>query len=261
MIVEPIKTRALLPPSDDLFDALFCVLPKKIPERSILAVTSKVVSISEGRCVADDGSVSKRELAEREADLYIKPEESPLGRRFNTITKGILIGSAGIDASNGDGYFILWPVDPERSASRIRLWLKKMYGLSDIGVLITDSHTMPLRRGAVGLALASAGFEPLRDYRGTPDIFGRAFKAEQANLADGLAAAAVVAMGEGSECTPAALVSDIPRIVFRNAPSRSGRKFSSLVVPLAEDVFASFLGKAPWQRGRKLLRKKERTLV
>jgi F420-0:gamma-glutamyl ligase len=96
---------------------------------------------------------------------------------------------------------------------------------------------LPLRRGAVGFALAWDGFDPLRDYRGTPDLFGRSFEIEMANLADALAATAVLEMGEGTEKTPIVVLRGTKNIVFKN---RSHAK-DQLVVPPEDDLFAPLL--------------------
>ena len=114
--------------------------------------------------------------------------------------------------------------------------------------MITDSHSIPLRRGAVGISLSHYGFEPLNDYRGAPDLFNRTMKVSMANVADGLAASAVAAMGEGSESTPLALIQDAGFVTFTTGPAkRSRRKFSSFNVPLKQDLYYPFIGSVPWR--------------
>ena len=123
-----------------------------------------------------------------------------------TIKNNILIPNAGIDESNGAGYFILWPKDPYKSARQIHQYLKKRFKIKNIGIIITDSKTTPLRWGTTGTSLAHYGFLALNNYIGREDIFGRKLRFTRANIADGLAAAAVCAMGEGSEQTPLCLI-------------------------------------------------------
>ncbi|MCX6819858.1 MAG: coenzyme F420-0:L-glutamate ligase [Candidatus Adlerbacteria bacterium] len=157
-------------------------------------------------------------------------------------------GSAGIDQSNGNGYYIVWPKDPFASAARLRTALMKTYKLKKLGIVITDSTSRPLRRGASGFALAWAGFNPVYDYRGTPDIFGRPIKVEQANIVDGLAAAAVLCMGEAGEQTPLALLRDVPKVVWDAKPAKKDDEF---VVPLERDLYAPFFKNAPWRKGKR----------
>ena len=245
MEILPIKLRALMPPKDDLLAALR-VSKLKLKDGDVLAISSKVVSIDEGRCVSAS-STTKEVLIKKEAQLYTSPRHTERWGYLFTITHGILGGSAGIDLSNGNEHFILWPKDPAASAERLRKSLMKAYKVKKLGVVITDSTSRPLRRGAMGMALSWAGFEPLYDYRGEKDIFGRAIKVEQANLVDGLAAAAVLMMGEGSEQTPIALMRDVPEKVWKGRKTKMG--WSKFIVPLKDDLFAPFFNTAKWKRG------------
>lgn len=249
MQITAIKTRPLHAPQDSLLEAI-----KKsklsLKDGDIVAISSKVVSIDEGRTVAIDQIPDKEKLIEQEADWYLKaPKASRYRRRF-TINAGAMAGSAGIDESNGDGYYVLYPTDPFKSAKKLRAALMKEYGVTELAVIITDSMSMPLRRGAIGFALSWDGIDPLRDYRGTPDIFGRLIKVELANLIDALAAAAVFSMGEGAECTPIALIRGAENISFKN---RSSRNKAQLIVEPEDDVFAPFLfhKSFKWKRGKK----------
>ena len=247
MDIRPVRLRALCPPQDDLFDAII-QSGMRLGERDVVAVSSKVVSIHEGRCVAA-ASADKQLLARQESEYYTA-EKPRWGSRF-TLTQGVLIRAAGIDESNGDGYYTLWPLHPQDSAAKLRRKLMKHYKVKSLGVLITDSISTPLRRGAIGFALAWAGFEPLYDYRGKKDIFGRKLVYEQSNIADALAAGAVLVMGEGSERTPVAVIRNAPEKIW--ARSRGG---SSFVVPLTEDLFSIFLTKAVWKKGGRFIKRK-----
>lgn len=234
MHVLSYRLRPLLPPKDDLLKAIRASRVS-IKNGDVVAIASKAVSISEGRCVPMAGS-NKEELIRGEADRYFKPTRSR-HRRLFTIAKGILVGSAGIDESNGAEHYILYPKNPLKSAKRLRHWLMQKYGVRKLGLIITDSASLPLRRGAIGFALAWDGFDPLRDYRGTPDLFGRPFKIEIANLADALAASAVLAMGEGKEQRPVAVIRSARNIVFKNRP----RNADQLMVSPEDDLFAPLL--------------------
>lgn len=250
MIITPIKTRVLNPPKDDLLDAMKKSLPK-LRENSVLAITSKVVSIWQGRCVAKDEYPDKDALVRKEADKYLPRDHTPHRWIMHTIKNNLFIPTAGIDESNANGYYILWPTHPAQTAKKIWQWLRTTYKIKNIGVVITDSHTIPLRRGTLGISLAHYGFIPLKDYRGERDIFGREFVIQVADIADGLAASAVLAMGEGKETTPLALITDIPFVVFREKPYRATRPFSSFEIEEKEDLYYPLLSSVPWKKGRR----------
>lgn len=247
MIIKPIKTKKLIPPHDDLFSAIRSVI-KKIPERSILAVTSKVVSINEGRCVLKEKVPDKDKLIMAEAEYYL-PRDPKAPWVMHTLLHNLLIPTAGIDESNANGFYILWPQDPKQSAREIYNWMRATYKTKECGVVITDSRSGLLRRGVIGISLSSWGFAPLNDYRGQHDLFGREFEVSQANVPDGLASAAVVAMGEGAEQTPLALITDIPFVRFQLTPYQSKKEFSSFEVALKEDLYAPFFSRVKWRKG------------
>ena len=245
MEIVPIKLAPLVPPRDSLLAALR-VLTVTLKNGDVLAISSKVVSIDEGRCVplAD---ATKEELIRQESQFFYAPKETARWGYQFTITQGALVGSAGIDLSNANEHYILWPLHPMASATRLRKEIMRAYKLKKFGVVITDSRSLPLRRGAMGFALAWAGIDPLHDYRGTKDIFGRPIKVEQANMVDGLAAAAVLMMGEGAEQTPIARMRGVPERVWRARKTRQG--WSTFIVPLKDDLFAPFFAKVKWKKG------------
>ncbi|MGE5298245.1 MAG: coenzyme F420-0:L-glutamate ligase [Acidobacteriaceae bacterium] len=246
MNIKAYKTRILMPPKDDLLEAISDSI-KTIPEGSILAIASKVVAIWQGRCVKKEGH-SKSDLTIQEADMYLPRDFTPGGFVIHTIKNNIFAPSAGVDSSNGDGYYILWPLQPNKAAEEILAWAKEKYQVKKLGIIITDSHSIPLRRGVTGISLGFAGFAPIKDYRGLNDIFERKLIITQANLVDSLASAAVMLMGEGNEITPLALISDIPFVQFNGKNKKSDKKFSSLEVPIDEDLYGPFLKQAPWKK-------------
>lgn len=240
MEVLAIKTRKFIPPKDDLWELLSYI--KSLKENSVVAITSKVVSIGEGRCIAIN-KITKDELAIAEADKYISREDSPGGWILHTIKNNMLVASAGVDESNGAGYFILWSKNPKLWAKKIWQILRKKFKVKNLGVIITDSRLVPLRRGVVGIAIAYFGFKPIKDYRGTLDLFGREFVMETSNLPDSLATAAVLVMGEGVECQPIAIISGIPNIEFTT------KLDDSLEIDEKEDMFYPFLSSVKWKKG------------
>ena len=246
MFIKAIKTRKFLPPQDDLWDLLSAV--KNLKENSIVAVTSKVVAIGEGRCQTRDEN-NKDQLAIKEADLYLPREESPNGFILHTMKNNMLVASAGVDESNGANYFILWPKNPQVSAKKIWQFLTKKFRIKNLGIIITDSRLVPLRRGVVGISIAYFGFKPLRDYRGRKDLFGREFQMETANLPDSLATAAVLEMGEGSESKPVAVITDVKNIEFIQTEYNPQSKDDSFEISSHEDMFYPFLSSVRWKKG------------
>ncbi|MBI3290571.1 coenzyme F420-0:L-glutamate ligase [Candidatus Microgenomates bacterium] len=250
MIITPIKLRILNPPKDDLLAAIDQAI-SQIKEESILVVASKVVSVWQGRCVPVSDYPNKDALVKKEADMYLMREFAPRGWVMHTIKDSLLIPTAGIDLSNANGFYILWPKNPMKAARDIRDHLKKRFGLEKIGVLIIDSHSVPLHRGTVGITLGFEGINPVRDYRGTHDLFGREFVVEMSNIADELASAALLVMGEGAQATPVALASDIPYIEFVDKYVSPKNPSLTFVVDIDEDLYGPFIKSAPWKKGKK----------
>lgn len=210
-----------------------------LKERSILAITSKIVSLSEGRTYPKS-SITKSELISREADFVLG--EGGYGCHL-TIKEGLLIPSAGIDESNSEtGEYILYPSQPFVSARRIHEALVQHYGLQELGILITDSHTLPLRQGVTGITLSYWGFKGVRSRVGELDLFGRPLQMTQMNLVDGLSASAVLMMGEGNESTPLAVIQDAPVLYCFNTDPRE------LHIAPELDLYAPLY--TPWQTPR-----------
>jgi len=248
MIIKAVKTRALVPPQDDLLsvikESVF-----EIKEGSIIVVTSKVVSIWQGKCIKIDDKIEKDSLIKKEADFYI--DRKKVSSDYDvmlTIKNNILIPTSGIDESNANGYYILWPEKSFADAKEIYDFIKKEYKLEKLGVIISDSHTTPLRTGIMGIGLAYYGFNPLRDYRGKKDIFGRELKMSQTNIVDSLAAAAVYEMGEGSEQTPLAIIEDAGEIEFTE---KDFSKKDPLEISINEDIYSPLLKAVKWKKGGK----------
>lgn len=248
MHVHALKTHAI-----GVGESLFAILDDTLPslkEGTVVAVTSKIISLCQGRVVAKKDVSSKKELIVQEAEAYL--DVDPSQHNFHlTITHGVLIPSAGIDESNGDDVYILYPKHLFQTAEDICHHLRQKHSLKHLGVIITDSHTTPLRRGVTGLGLSFSGFLPLYNYQGQLDIFKRPLRVTQTNIVDALAASAVFMMGEGAEQTPLAILHDIPRITFLERPLTMVEK-KSISIPVDEDLYGPFL-KNPqwvWKRGR-----------
>lgn len=246
MIVKAIKTRKVVAGSGSLEDLLDEHL-KELPENSILAITSKVAALCENRVVPANG-VDKKELVKKEADYYLPENLSKFGFSF-TITNHTLIPAAGIDLSNGNGNFVLWPAEPQSTANRVRDYLTERFGQKNVGVILTDSTARPLHYGTEGVGIAYSGFAPSKNYIGTPDLFGRELEVSIANILDALAAASVVVMGEGAEATPLAVISDVPFVDFLDHNPTEAELKAFYLEHTEDDLFAPFLQNMPWQKG------------
>ena len=213
-------------PADDLArilgDALEAAALRPRPG-DVLVVTHKIVSKAEGRYVslADvTPSARARELAaatgKDPALVEVILSESREVLRFRPgliITEhrlGMVLANAGIDQSNvphdGDEErVLLLPKDPDASSAALCAALEQRFGVA-LAVVINDSVGRAWRNGVVGLALGAAGLPALLDLRGRPDLEGRPLKVTQVALADEIAAAAELLMGEADEGCPAVLV-------------------------------------------------------
>lgn len=242
MRVTSIKTH-LIKPAEPLIPVLDRYITS-LPEKTVLAVTSKIVSLSQNRLVSKSSVESKYQLVKAEADAYLPEGFASYGAHL-TIKNKLLIPSAGIDESNAKHAYILYPENIQKTAYEVWMHLRKEHNINELGVIITDSHVSPLRRGVTGITLGWCGFEPLHNYIGKPDLFGAPLRITQINLLDALAAAAVLNMGEGAEQTPFALVNEIPKLVFLNRPP-SAEEESDIFIDLADDLYAPLLNKTEW---------------
>lgn len=246
MRVAPIKTRKVTIGSlttQELLDESL----SELSEGCVVAISSKVVAICEGRTVPID-SIDKNDLIKQEADYFLPVQMDQYGYHF-TITNKTLIASAGIDESNADGNYVLWPADSQKSANSIRAYLAKRFGLKNVGVIITDSTCTPMRIGTLGIAIGHSGFAALNDYRGKPDLFGRPLEVTNSSIAGGLAAAAGLLMGEGSEQTPIVILDDLPFVTFQQQDPTPEELEEYYIKNKDEDLFAPFLNAAEWQKG------------
>lgn len=232
MMIKPIKTRVFRE-GDDLL-AFITDYFKKISEKSVIVVTSKIVALAENRTAVAENVQTKEKLIRAESELAI-----PTKHVWLTVKDGMIMASAGIDESNANGKLILLPKDSFKTARFLRNELRKHYRVKHLGVLITDSRTIPLRAGVTGVALGYAGFRGVKDYRGTPDIFGRKFKFSRTNVADSLATAAVFVMGEGNEQQPLAIITKTP-VAFSDRLYRR-----ELTLALQDDMYRPIFSKLP----------------
>lgn len=230
--VEAIQT-PIFRKGEDLIDFIAAALKDHPPQNGdILAVTSKIVSLWENRLVADTG-LKKKQLVQQESDHYL----GDIGYDCHlTIKHGLMIASAGIDESNSeDGHYILFPERPFESAQKICEALKERFQLDQLGVLLTDSQTTPLRRGVTGVALSYWGFQGVESQVDQPDLFERKLQFTAINKADAMAAAVTMVMGEGADCCPLAFVRQAP-VEFCQTVNPE-----EIQIPLQEDLYFPIL--------------------
>ncbi len=231
---------------DSLFQIIDAYVPR-LEEQSVFVITSKIISLCEGNIVKKEEVESKEALIQKSADAYLDYKDevmNPYSIQL-TVKNNILIPSAGIDESNGDGVYILYPKNIQQSATSIWEYVRNRDKLRKLGILITDSHTTPMRRGVIGIGLGWCGFKPLYNYIGKPDCFGVPLRVTMRNNLDGLAAAAVFCMGEGNEQTPFAVVTNAPKIEFQLEPPAYA-EVQGLSIPMDEDLYAPLLKNARW---------------
>lgn len=245
MIAQSLKTGKIMPSACTLFELLDTYL-SEFSEHSVLAITSKVVSLCEG-AVAPLDSIGREELIRQESTGYVDLPDSDYPITF-TVIQNTMLPNAGVDESNTAGMYVLWPRDPQATANAVRAYLCERFGVREIGVIITDSTARPLRWGMGGISIAHSGFKEVRDYRNTPDLFGRTFIMETAAIAGGLAATAALVMGDGAECTPLAVLTDLPFVEFQDRdPSPSELK--ALELSIDNDLYGPIWKAVEWKPG------------
>jgi coenzyme F420-0:L-glutamate ligase/coenzyme F420-1:gamma-L-glutamate ligase len=221
----------------------------KITDSDVVVVAQKIVSKSEGRIVqlcdvvtGDDALRLEAETGRPAALAQLILDESSEVLRATPaaiITRhksGHVLANSGIDASNveggDDGIVLLWPVDPDASARAIRDEIAALCGARP-AVVIADSLGRAWRIGTVGTVIGCAGLDVLQDRRGEVDLFGRTLQATIIAVADAIAGAAVLVMGEGAEGVPAAIVRGAGRWVS----AEDGPGAASGLRPVEQDMF------------------------
>jgi coenzyme F420-0:L-glutamate ligase/coenzyme F420-1:gamma-L-glutamate ligase len=201
----------------------------ELRELDVVVVTQKVVSKAEGRVLeVDDDPAVRLRLALGEAVRVLRRR----GDLVITETRhGFVCANSGVDFSNvAAGTAALLPLDPDRSARRIRDGLKARTGL-ELGVVISDTFGRAWRRGVTDVALGSAGLRPVLDLRGQTDALGRVLQATEICVVDEIAAAAELVMGKAAH-VPVAVVRGIDRNCFGTGSVRD-----DVVRQHSEDLF------------------------
>jgi coenzyme F420-0:L-glutamate ligase/coenzyme F420-1:gamma-L-glutamate ligase len=228
LAIYPVTGIPEIEPGDDVAGAIVESVTRSgigILDKDIVVVTHKVVSKAEGQIRAIPDEETYRNLVESEAVRIVRRR----GDLVITQTKhGFICANAAVDRSNvADGYAILLPVDPDRSANRLRTLIERATNTS-IGVIITDTFGRPWRRGLTDVAIGISGLPAVVDLRGTTDSHGNVLEVTEVAAVDEIASAADLVMGKAT---------GIPAAIVRGLDLVGDGRVSDLIRPPNEDLF------------------------
>jgi coenzyme F420-0:L-glutamate ligase/coenzyme F420-1:gamma-L-glutamate ligase len=260
LTLTPLQNIQLIRRDDNLADIVLNALQTNnisLQDDDTLVFAQKVISKAEGRTVnlttvmPSERAVKLATQTEKDArvvELILQESNEVLRTRAGAIIVehklGFVCANAGIDHSNvnsplsegeragvrgAEEWVLLLPADPDQSAEKMREAVKSKTG-KRVGILIIDSHGRAWRNGTVGVTIGIAGLPGLEDLRGKPDLFGYTLQVTQVGVADELAAAASLMMGQAAEGTPVVHVRGFPY------PMRDG-KLKELIRPKEQDLF------------------------
>ena len=251
--IMPLTQLPLLKEGDDLGQIIVSRALKlgvEVRNRDLVIVGQKAVSKAEGRIIdTADVSASARakqiakrtgkspefvEIVLKESSKVLRADKEALIVRTK---RGATCLNAGVDKSNvkGDTTYALLPRDPDASARKLRKRIKQLTG-KDVAVVICDTRSRPFRKGQVEESIGVAGLNPLIDYRGQKDLFGYTLRFKNVAIADELASAAELVMGQGRERTPVAIIRGLRRVRLQDHASS---RF--LAIDSEEDLFKGTL--------------------
>jgi coenzyme F420-0:L-glutamate ligase/coenzyme F420-1:gamma-L-glutamate ligase len=225
-----IENFPLIKPGDNIAKIIVDAAEKnglQLEDGDVIVIAQKIFSKAEGRIV----NLMEVIPSERAKEIAGKTGKSPkfvelVLRETKNVVKasseillvedirGLVCINAGIDKSNieGAGNFALLPEDPDASAEKCRREIKRLTG-KDVAVIICDTYSRPFRRGQVNFAIGLAGINPFKDYRGKRDLYGYVLKVKNVAVADEIAAAAELLMGQAEEATPVVIFKGLRDIV------------------------------------------------
>ena len=251
--IIPLNQLPLLKKGDDLAGIIVSRAKKLgvgIRNRDLVVIGQKAVSKAEGRIIdITDVSPSVRaieiakktgkspgfiEIVLRESSKVLRADKDAFIVRTK---RGAICLNAGVDKSNvkGDTTYALLPEDPDASARQLMKRIKQLTG-KQVAVVICDTRSRPFRKGQIEESIGVAGLSPLIDYRGQKDLFGYTLRFKNVALADELASAAELVMGQGRERTPVTIVRGLKRVKLQERASSR-----NLSVSTAEDLFRDTL--------------------
>jgi len=246
--IFPVTDLPIIKKGDDIA-MLICQATEKqgtpIQDGDVIVITHVVVSRAEGNVVNLETvtpsefakSIAKRtdkdprlvEVILRESRSIVRMSD---GKLITETKQGLICANSGIDRSNvpGDSNVALLPEDADQSAQMIRQKIMQITG-KDVAVIVSDTHGRPLREGEINIALGIVGFEPIRDRRGEKDLFGYTIRIKRTAIADELASAAELVIGQTNEGIPVAIIRGYPY------PKSEKANATKLIRPPKEDLF------------------------
>lgn len=219
----------LVKPGDNVAKLLFGAISAEgleLKDGDVVVVSQKIISKAQGLLVdlstvnasAKAKSIAKRtrkdprliELVMKDSKKILRADKQAL---VVAMKNGFVCLNAGVDKSNVNGRHVYarLPTDLDGSANHLKMELERLTG-KKLAVIIGDTYSRPFRVGQVEFAIGIAGFNPIVDYRGSKDLFGYKLKFKYVALADEVAAAAELVMGQGAEGIPAAVVRGVTRM-------------------------------------------------
>ena len=244
----------LVKPGDDIAKMVVEIARKnglEIEDEDMIVVAQKIFSKAEKRVIRLRDVVPSKKAEEIAKATGKNPKFVELVlRETNSIVKasceilivedkrGLICINAGIDKSNvqGGGNFALLPENPDKSAEKFRVEIKRLTG-KNVAVVICDTYSRPFRRGQVNFAIGVAGIEPFKDYRGKKDLFGETLKVKNVAVIDEIAAAAELLMGQAKEATPVVVFKGLNNVVEFS----DNCNISELKISKEEDLFRNTL--------------------
>jgi len=226
----------LIKKNDPLLDIIIKNIKDKgesLKEGDIIVISEKVIATSQGRIINLNEVIAVSEEAKKMAKEYDMDERfvELILQEASMILGGVpgwhvilakvndfLIANAGIDQSNaGPNNVVLLPKDPKEVVWNYWRKLREAFNIIDLGIIFADSRVQPLRKGTIGIAIATAGFEPIEDLRGHPDLYNRPMQITMRAIADDLTSAAQFLLNEADQQTPVVIIRGA-RVEFTETP-------------------------------------------
>ncbi len=228
------------------------IMGESLKDKDIIVISEKVVATSQGRLISlsDVKNISeeakkwakKCDMDERLTELIVQESTTILGglSDFHVVLAKVndfLIANAGIDQSNaGDDNVVLLPKDPDKLVWDYWKKLRDEFKIENLGVIFADSRVQPLRKGTIGIAVATAGFEPIEDLIGKPDLFKRPLQITKRAIADDLTSAAQFLLNEADQQTPVVIIRGV-NVEFTDNPQ------TTTEIPMEEDLYLTIFSK------------------
>lgn len=246
--IIPIQGLPLIKKGDNLAE-LICTAAEKqgtpIQNNDVIVITHVMVSKAEGNVINLDEiepsefakTIAKQtdkdpamvEVVLREAKSIVRMGNNSL---ITETKHGFFCANSGVDRSNvsGERNVALLPENPDHSAAQVREKIKALIGM-DVAVIVSDTHGRPLRDGEINVAVGVAGFKPIRDRRGERDLYGYTLRVKRTAIADELASAAELVIGQADEGIPVAIIRGYAY------PKSEDAKATELIRPKEKELF------------------------